>query len=323
MMIVLDDSSNSVKRAADFLRRGKIVAFPTETVYGLGANVFNARAVERIYEVKGRPKDNPMIVHICFISQLNDLVKEVSNDAKKLIKSFWPGPLTLVFDRSEKVPSVVSAGLDSVAVRMPSHRVALKILKEAGFPIAAPSANISGRPSATSAAHVLEDFKDKIEAVVDGGRAIYGLESTVLDVRKKPYLILRPGAITKEDIEKKIGKRVFYWRRGEVRAPGMKYKHYSPRAEVVVLDMPVLKFIKFVENYKAENSEKRVVAIGVGNTIKRGYYFYDSVDKLAVELFSVFRKCDSEGVNRIFVKSVKEKGIGVAVMNRIKKAAGV
>jgi L-threonylcarbamoyladenylate synthase len=231
------------RKAGDLLRQGEVVAFPTETVYGLGANALNANAVKKIFLAKGRPHDNPLIVHIAEFEQLKPLVQGISEKAYVLMHRFWPGPLTLIFPKSNLVPNEVTAGLDTVAVRMPRHPVALKLIKEAGVPIAAPSANTSGLPSPTEGAHVLADLNGKIPLILDGGETEVGLESTVVDVTVEPPLILRPGGVTLEEIEDAIGQAAYdpglsKDKNETPRSPGMKYTHYSPKADVFIVDGP-------------------------------------------------------------------------------------
>jgi len=313
--------------AADLIQKGEVVAFPTETVYGLGANVYDVHAVAKIFEAKGRPADNPLIVHISKISQIDGLVISIPTSAKKLMKKFWPGPLTIVLKKSKQVPEIVTAGLDSVAVRMPSNKIALSLINAAGVPIAAPSANSSGKPSPTSAKHVLEDLNGRIHLVIDGGQCEVGLESTVLSLAGSNPVLLRPGAITLEQIEKVIGKvevPLSVREKTEVEkplSPGMKYKHYSPKAEVVLFIPSKEKdFTKFV----FEHSEGKKIGI-ISFTKKVGlnneFFFEGSLNAYAKSLFSALRELDEAGVELIIVEGVSDKGLGLAIMNRLKRAA--
>lgn len=230
-----------VEGAAKALREGQVVAFPTETVYGLGANAFEASCVEKIFEAKGRPSDNPLIVHIWDRSQVDEIAKEVTPLAKKLMDSFMPGPITVIVKKSDKIPSEVTAGLDTVGIRMPSDKVCNAFLKACGCPVAAPSANLSGSPSPTSATHVMNDMNGKIYAVIDGGESIVGLESTVVDATGDSPVILRPGAVTKEMIDRAVLKETSY--AGKIEddnapmSPGMKYRHYAPHAQVEIIPL--------------------------------------------------------------------------------------
>jgi L-threonylcarbamoyladenylate synthase len=226
-------NKNQLQEAARILSQGGLVVFPTETVYGLGANGLDEQAVQKIFAAKGRPSDNPLILHIFDRSQLNEIVVRVPDVARTLIEAFWPGPLTLVFEKQPHVPTVVSAGLPTVAVRMPNNSIALELLREVGLPIAAPSANQSGRPSSTNVDHVIEDLEGKVDAILDGGRSVIGIESTVLDVTTSPPTLLRPGVITKLQIEDVIGFSIQSSQESnQPKSPGMKYQHYQPNAKV-------------------------------------------------------------------------------------------
>ena len=232
---------NEIKKQANILKEGKTVIFPTETVYGLGANALDESAVSKIYEAKGRPSDNPLIVHIYDKKQVNDLAKSISEKAKLVMDKFWPGPITIIFKKKDIVPMRTSGGLDTVAIRMPSNPVAKALLEEVKLPIAAPSANISGRPSPTKGKHVYEEMNNRVDGIILGGDCTFGLESTVLDLTNDTPIILRPGSITKEDLEKVIGKvnidPALEKKEDNIKAkaPGMKYKHYSPNADVFIV----------------------------------------------------------------------------------------
>src|SRR5512137_2047426 len=248
--------------AAEVLRRGGLVAFPTETVYGLGADALNADAVKQIFVAKGRPLDNPIIVHIASVADLKALTSHVPERASLLIDRFWPGPLTLILQKSPDVPDDVTGGLGTVAVRMPQNKIALALIKALGHPIAAPSANLSGRPSGTTAEHVLQDFAGKIDMILDGGPVTVGVESTVLDLSRKPPAILRPGAITQEDLEPLLG-RVVMGRGAESkkRSPGTRYRHYSPKARVTLVELGDKTAIaRLVDQYAREKKKMAVVA---------------------------------------------------------------
>ena len=255
--------------AVDILKNGGLVAFPTETVYGLGGNAYDSTASARIYAAKGRPSDNPLIVHISSFEEIYPLVKEVPEDAKKLAESFWPGPLTMILEKSEAVPKETTGGLDTVAIRMPSHKVANRLIKEAGIPIAAPSANASGRPSTTRAEHVIEDLDGKIDMIIDGGSSDIGLESTIVDLTVSPRLILRPGYVTYEMLKEVIGDiaydpAVLKRERDDkivAKAPGMKYRHYAPKGELTIFEGNM----KSVANaVKREVREKLLEGFNVG-----------------------------------------------------------
>ena len=331
----IDEATFEIPR--DVLKSGGLVAFPTETVYGLGANALDTDAVKNIFKAKGRPSDNPLIVHIWDVSQLDELVLEISESAKLLIDKFWPGPLTLLFKKSEKVPLVTSGGLDTVAIRMPDNKIALKLLESVNIPIAAPSANTSGRPSPTNSEHVLEDLNGKIDIIIDGGVTGVGLESTVLDLTCEIPMILRPGGVTYEDLTRVLG-RVEYDPAIETmkenvkpRSPGQKYRHYSPLADMEIFSGNIDLVIKEI-NKKAEEYTKKGLSVGIIatdetidkysslNTISVGSR--KKLETIATNLFHVLREFDKLDVDIILSEGVEETQIGKAIMNRMKKAAG-
>jgi len=318
--------SKKIKIIAKAIKEGKLVAFPTETVYGLGANAFNPLAVSEIFKVKGRPQDNPLIAHISDISQVKKLAKDFPESAKKLTKKFWPGPLTIVLKKKKVVPNIVTAGLDSVAIRMPNNKIALELIKQSKVPIVAPSANISGKPSPTKAKHVIDDLSEKIEYIVDGGSCKIGIESTVIDFTSAVPTILRPGYITKEDIEQVIGKVEFSnsKRKGAPKAPGMKYKHYSPKAKVVLVDYN-RNFLREIALIKKKNPKKTIGVLSFSFDIKeKNVKFLNSDSKLyAQKLFSYFREFDDNKTDIIIAQGIEEDKLGKAIMNRLKKAATV
>ncbi len=314
--------------AARIIRLGKVVAFPTETVYGIGADAFNESAVRRIFELKRRPADNPLIVHIASMEQLEEVAREVPELALRLASEFWPGPLALILPRSERVPDVVTAGLNTVAVRMPSHPIALALIRESKRPIAAPSANISGRPSPTLAEHVVEDFYGSIDCIIDGGPTYIGVESTVLDLTERVPVLLRPGGLPLEDIEKVAGEVSVHpsVRGGKVdraKSPGMKYRHYSPRAEVIVVEGKDAskKIDELVREYRSRGMKVGVMAMEPHDA-DEFFMMGRSVEEIARNVFRGLRDLDRRGVDVIIVQGVEEKGLGLAVMNRLRKAAG-
>jgi L-threonylcarbamoyladenylate synthase len=321
-----------VARAAALLRAGGLVAFPTETVYGLGANAFDQEAVRRLFAAKGRPVDNPLIVHVAAKNELADLVREVPAVAKDLVGVFWPGPLTLVLPRSRAVPPVVTAGLDKVAVRMPAHPVALALIRAAGVPVAAPSANYSGRPSPTMAAHVLEDLDGRIEAVLDGGPAPVGVESTVLDLTVTPPVILRPGGITAEQLSAVLDGIAHHPEQtpGRPQAPGMKYRHYAPRTPLWLVDAPPE---AAAARLGALAAEARAAGKSVVILTRRDHRDRFPEDRVVVcgestdpagvaaGLYTALRECDLLGADLILAEGLPPTGLGRAVMNRLRKAA--
>jgi len=328
-----------IEIAAALIKKGGLVAFPTETVYGLGADALNAEAVLALFKAKNRPLDNPPIVHICDLSDVHRLAEEISEKAERLMKAFWPGPLTLIFRRSKIVPAVTVAGLDTIAVRMPRHNVALALINQSSCPIAAPSANLAGKPSPTSAEHVLEDLDGRIDAVLDAGRARIGVESTVLDLTVDPPQVLRPGGTPYEALQDVLGNvelnPVVVADKPlpieKARSPGIRHKHYAPKADVVLVEgevEPVLQKIEeLIRVYKAEG--KKVGALSTDETTS--HYKADVVKSMgsrtdlagvAGNLFRLLRELDAERVDVIIAESVPMKGLGLAVTNRLRRAAG-
>ncbi|WP_231684260.1 L-threonylcarbamoyladenylate synthase [Phosphitispora fastidiosa] len=334
---ILSSTDENLEKAAQLLRGGGLVAFPTETVYGLGANALDPAAVSGIFAAKGRPCDNPLIVHISDVSQVYDLSDDITVPARRVMEVFWPGPLTVVLPRKSGVPDVVTAGLDTVAVRMPDHPAALGLISKAGIPVAAPSANSSGSPSPTTAGHVAEDLSGKIDAVVDGGPCRVGVESTVIDMTLEPPVILRPGGVTREQLEAVLGpvETAASFAAGNAEAPkspGMKYRHYSPKAEVVLVtgeqpDEITRKVSELTAKYRCRG--KRIGVLASAETAAK--YKADAVfdlgsrgcsEEIARNLFYGLRHMDMQGVDIIISEGYSETGIGAAVMNRLRKAAG-
>ncbi|ACJ16574.1 Hypothetical translation factor [Thermococcus onnurineus NA1] len=318
-----------IKIAAKFILEGKLVAFPTETVYGLGADALNEEAARRIFEAKGRPADNPLIVHIADFDDLKKLAREIPDEARLLAEKFWPGPLTVVLPKKEEVPTVTTGGLDTVAVRMPAHPIALALIR-ASTPIAAPSANISGKPSPTLAEHVIDDFYGKIECIIDGGETKIGVESTVVDLSGEKPTLLRPGGLPLEEIEKVIGEvEIHPAVRGKLvdvaRSPGMKYKHYSPNAQVIVVEGPRENVRKKIEELVKEY-RKKGLRVGVMATEQYDadefFHLGTSEEEVARNLFKALRELDKRRVDIIIAEGIEERGLGFAVMNRLRKAAG-
>lgn len=324
-------------RAGEFIRLGELVAFPTETVYGLGGNALAPEASRRIYAAKGRPSDNPLIVHIARFSELAPLVKEVPESAVRLAKAFWPGPLTMILPKSECVPLETTGGLDTVAVRMPNHPVARELISESHCPIAAPSANVSGRPSPTCAEHVKEDLDGKIAMILDGGSVDIGLESTIIDLTGKP-MVLRPGYITTEMLSAVLGKAVTIDpallsvdNSKRPKAPGMKYRHYAPRAQLLIVEGEDQKVVEHINRLSAEQrlQGKKAAVIATEETIL--CYQADVVlcigkrtdeDAIARHLYELLRQCDTLKIDQIYSESFATPRIGGAIMNRLLKAAG-
>ena len=315
----------SIRRAAALLRAGELVAFPTETVYGLGADALNGEAAARIFAAKGRPADNPLIAHIAGESGLAGLIAgEPCACARKLMRAFWPGPMTLIFPKSPRVPREVTAGLDTVAVRMPSHPVARTLISAAQTPIAAPSANRSGRPSPTTAAHVLEDMEGRIPLILDGGPCEVGLESTVVDVTGARPRILRPGGVTLEMLEGVVGdvdvdEGVLHQLQAgsQARSPGMKYKHYAPKGEVTIVTGPRAAQ-EIARLYDAADGRAAILAFSQADYGARRVY---RLKNAPGELFAALRQLDEDGMETIYAEDVPTTGVGLAVMNRLMRAA--
>ncbi|MBQ1275144.1 MAG: threonylcarbamoyl-AMP synthase [Cellulosilyticum sp.] len=338
METIIISDTNDLQQAAEILRQGGLVASPTETVYGLCANALNEDAVKNIYKAKGRPSDNPLIVHIADLSMLQPLVTEVSPIAKTLMERFWPGPMTLVFKASSLVPKVVTGGLDTVAVRFPSDPTITNLIRTSGLPLAAPSANTSGKPSPTNFSRVYEDLNGKIDCIIQGGDSQFGVESTVIDTTGEIATILRPGGITFEMLEEALGKVMMdpalghKLKEGEVpKAPGMKYTHYAPNAKVILVrgeqDKVIEKINELVKTQQALGQKVGVMA--TDETLS--YFKADTVYSvgtendprtIAAQLFEVLRKYDDAKMDIVYSLAFKTTGIGQAIMNRLEKSAG-
>ncbi|MCY6369830.1 L-threonylcarbamoyladenylate synthase [Clostridium ganghwense] len=326
-----------LEKAGKIIRNGGLVAFPTETVYGLGANALDDEAVQKIFIAKGRPQDNPLIIHVADFN-IEQFVKEVPLIAKKMMEEFWPGPLTLIMKKSDEIPSVTSAGLESVGIRMPANNVAKGLIKEAGVPIAAPSANISGRPSPTEIERCIQDLDGKVDYIIGGEKCNVGLESTIVDCTVDPPCILRPGGITVEML-REIDDRVYIdpaiMKKPEEnfkpKAPGMKYRHYAPKAPVKIitgdLKKSIAKIQEIVQNYIDANMKVGIMATDetieeYSNAIIKSLGSREDLYSIGKNLFQVLREFDDEKVDIILSEAFDEKGMGIAIMNRLKKAAG-
>ncbi|OAT79577.1 threonylcarbamoyl-AMP synthase [Bacillus sp. MKU004] len=326
------ESYPQIVDAARILQQNEVVAFPTETVYGLGANAKSDEAVDKIFKAKGRPSDNPLIVHISNKNQLKELVEEVPEAAEKLMTAYWPGPLTLIFQKKDGVLSEkVTAGLDSVGIRMPDHPVALAIIEEAGLPIAAPSANRSGKPSPTTAQHVIEDLEGRIIGVVDGGETGVGVESTVVDCTGAIPVILRPGGVTKEQLEEVVGEvsvdPSLKEGKGAPKSPGMKYTHYAPDAPVWLVDGTREDVQKLVDEKRSEGLKAGVLTTDEFAGDYRADVVFsvgrrDDLNTVAHGLYDKLRAFNNSDVDIIFAEMFPEEGVGLAIMNRLQKAAG-
>ncbi|HYK73664.1 MAG TPA: L-threonylcarbamoyladenylate synthase [Pseudoneobacillus sp.] len=321
-----------VLEAAELLKKNEVVAIPTETVYGLGGNAESDEAVDKIFQAKGRPSDNPLIIHIAHKDQLNAFIENVPAQAAKLMDAFWPGPLTIIFQKKEKALSEkATAGLNTVAVRMPDHAIALAVLKSCGLPIAAPSANTSGKPSPTTGAHVLEDLDGKVSGILDGGPTGVGVESTVIDCTEEIPVILRPGGITKEQIEAVIGEvgmdKALTDLTSAPKSPGMKYQHYAPNAPLYLVSGSKKFFDRLIAEKKTEGmrvgvltTEEQVAAYEADVVLACGYR--SNLETVASSLYQTLRAFNDSSVDIIFSEMFPNEGVGQAVMNRLEKAAG-
>lgn len=327
-----------IREAAEVIKRGGLVAFPTETVYGLGANALDENAVNNIFAAKGRPRDNPLIIHIADIKDLYKYSSEVTDFAKKAAEKFWPGPMTILLKKADCIPYVTSAGLHTVGIRFPSSEIAHELIKESGVPIAAPSANISGRPSPTDVQRCIEDLDTRVDYILGGEHSEVGVESTIIDCSVYPPCILRPGGITLEQLQE-IDEKVYIdpailnkMPDGiKPKAPGMKYRHYAPKAKVIIirgnLQKTIEKINKLTDNYIKEGkkvgimaTEESISSYNIDDIICVGQR--SDLSTVAHNLFESLRSLDDKGVDIILAEAVEEKGVGVAIMNRLKKSAG-
>ena len=324
-------------KAGKILKNGGLVAFPTETVYGLGANALDENAAMKTYAAKGRPSDNPLIVHIADVEDLSIVARNISDKAMQIIERFWPGPLTLIFEKQYIVPFGTTGGLSTVAVRMPTDEIARAVIRAGGGYISAPSANTSGRPSPTSAQHVADDFDGKIDMIIDGGNVDIGLESTIVDMTVEPPMILRPGAITKEMLEEVVGEvavdvaLLAEDSEESPKAPGMKYRHYAPKAELIIVEGETDDVIKAIRQIAYEQT-RLGLKVGIIATSETEEFYTNGIVKnigtrnnensIAKNLYRVLREFDEEDVSYIYSESFAAEGIGDAIMNRLNKAAG-
>lgn len=340
--IIKIDSQNidtqKMEEAGKLIAEGQLVAFPTETVYGLGGDALDPEASRKIYAAKGRPSDNPLIVHIAEFEDMYRVGKNIPEKAKKLSDAFWPGPLTMIVEKSDAVPEATTGGMNTVAVRMPNHPVALELIRKSGCLIAAPSANTSGRPSPTEASHVAEDLDGKIAMIIDGGQVGIGIESTIIDLTEEIPMVLRPGYITPKMLSEVLGEEVIIDPgiiaaddTRKPKAPGMKYKHYAPKADMIIVDGPqeqvIAKINSLVKSKKAAGDKVAVIATDE----TRDSYDADVIlcmgsksdeDAIARHLYKILRECDELSVNAIYSESFATPRIGQAIMNRMLKAAG-
>lgn len=325
---ILDSDDRNIAECAKLLNNGEVIGIPTETVYGLAGDALNPSAIKKIFEAKGRPQDNPLIVHIADIKMLDDLVTDIPEISKKLAEKFWPGPLTMVFKKKDIIPFETSGGLDTVGIRMPSHKVARKIIKACGKPLAAPSANTSGAPSPTTVLHVFNDLNGKIPAIIDGGACEVGVESTVISFESGGIRLLRPGFISIEDlseianvfVDKGVTEKID--ENEKAMSPGMKYKHYSPKADVAILDGSLDGFISYVD----KNYNEGTYCVVFDDEKEKLHFpcltYGNSSEENARQLFDVLRELDNIGAKKVYFRCPKENGVGLAVYNRLLRAAG-
>ncbi|MBZ2174935.1 threonylcarbamoyl-AMP synthase [Schnuerera sp. xch1] len=326
-----------IMEGAKYIKEGKLVVFPTETVYGLGANGLDEEAVLKIFHAKGRPQDNPLILHVSSMKEVKSLVKSISTEAERLMEKYWPGPLTMLFQRSDAIPDIITAGLDTVAIRMPNNSIALKLIEMSGVPIAAPSANTSGKPSPTSVQHVIEDLYGKVDMIIDGGATGVGLESTVLDLTGNIPMILRPGGITLEDLQYIIPNVEFdlsIIKDNEniiPKSPGQKYRHYAPKADMIVFTGEVDNIVNTIKE-KSNELTKQGKSVGIMATDETKDRYDEEIvisvgsrknkETIAHNLFNAIRLFDKKNVDIILSEGVELSHIGIAIMNRLKKASG-
>jgi L-threonylcarbamoyladenylate synthase len=332
-------TEESIEEAAGILRNGGLVALPTETVYGLGANALDVTAAEKIYQAKGRPSDNPLIVHIAKVKDIEVLAKEIPEKAYQLAEVFWPGPLTIILKKKELVPDQTTGGLDTVAIRLPANLIAKTLIEKSGVFVAAPSANLSGKPSPTTAQHVIDDLSGKVDMIIDGGHATLGLESTIVDLSGDNPMILRPGCITKAMLENVIGEieydPIVLQKEPNLelvpKAPGMKYRHYAPEGKLTIYEGNIDKVIDAI-NQKAKEKLERNNRVGVIATDEtKALYRYGTVKtigsrkdeaSIAAGLYAVLREFDELHTEYIYTESFADNSLGQAIMNRLLKAAG-
>ncbi len=327
-----------MSRAGQLIAEGELVAFPTETVYGLGGNAFDPTASARIYAAKGRPSDNPLIVHIADLTDMTRVGVNIPEEAYLLAEHFWPGPLTMIVERNENVPLATTGGLNTVAIRMPNHQVALELIKKSNCPIAAPSANTSGRPSPTLGSHVREDLDGKIAMILDGGPVGIGIESTIIDLTEEVPMVLRPGYITPAMLSKVMGKEVIIDPgilsmddTKKPKAPGMKYKHYAPKGNLVLVEGATKKVIDEINARAKKDQEQGHKTLVIATEETKNLYQADMVlsigarekeEDIARHLYAILRDCDSLGADQIYSESFSTPVMGQAIMNRLLKAAG-
>jgi L-threonylcarbamoyladenylate synthase len=327
----LNVNYKNIVKGAEYLRKGEVVAIPTETVYGLAADAFNENAIKKIFEVKGRPQDNPLLVHIYKLEQVYDICKDISKETKKIFDAFWPGSVTLIFNKKDCISDTVTAGIKTIGVRFPESKIARAIIKESRTLLVAPSANLSGKPSTTSAEHCYNDLNGKIPCILDGGPCSIGLESTIIDMSTSAPVLLRPGAISLDDIRNVIPNLIYKKdllsvKGNEVpKAPGMKYRHYAPDAPVTLVEGDYTKTSQWIkENAKEDNAV--ICFQEFLNDFKSCQHIYSlgsfkTLNTAAQKIFDLLRKCDKLNVNHIYIQAPNDRGLGNSIINRLEKAS--
>lgn len=327
----LNSDYESVKKGAEYLKKGEVVAIPTETVYGLAADAFNENAIKKVFQVKGRPQDNPLLVHIHKLEQVYDICKDIPQEAKKVFDAFWPGSVTLIFNKKECISDIVTAGMDTVAVRFPKSEIARAVIKESGTLLVAPSANLSGKPSTTSAKHCINDLSGKIPCILDGGSCSIGLESTIIDMSTPYPVLLRPGAISADEICDIIPNLIYKKdllsvEDSEVpKAPGMKYRHYAPDVPVTLVEGEYAKTSKWIkENANKDNAilcfEEFLDEFNNYNyTYSLGSF--NTLNTAAQKIFDLLRECDKLDIDHIYIQAPTNQGLGNSIINRLEKAS--
>lgn len=327
----LNINFKNIVKGAKYLKNGEVIAIPTETVYGLAADAFNENAIKKVFEVKGRPQDNPLLVHIYKLEQVYDICKDISKEAEKVFGTFWPGSVTLIFNKKDCISDTVTAGMKTVGVRFPKSEIARAIIKESGTLLVAPSANLSGKPSTTSAEHCYNDLNGKIPCILDGGPCLIGLESTIIDMSTPAPILLRPGAISLDDIYNVIPnliykKNLLSAKENEIpKAPGMKYRHYAPDAPVTLVEGDYIKTSKWIK----ENANKHDVVICFQeflNDFKDYQHIYSlgsckMLNIASQKIFDLLRECDKLNVNHIYIQAPNNSGLGNSIINRLEKAS--
>ena len=327
-------NEEELKRVAEQIKKGDIVIFPTETVYGIGANAMDEIAVKKIFEAKGRASDNPLIVHVSNLEMVEQIVEKIGEIERKLIEKFWPGPLTIIFKRkSEKIiPNIVTANLDTVGIRMPNNEIAQKLIELSGVPIAAPSANVSGKPSGTKIEDIIEEFEGKVQYIIDGGFTEIGVESTVIKVENGIIHLLRPGKITKEQLEEiaevEVDNHVLekVEKQEAVASPGMKYRHYAPNTNcMMVYSEDTKKMIEQINKITEQNNNKNILVLAKGENLNKyisnkKWNMGDTLEEIAKNIFTLLRKVDKENVDLVIIEGVGKNGLGLAITNRLIRA---